>query len=394
MEKRKKTKIVFYLGMSLYNGRGYERTTLAFVRNMDLSKFDVTILHTDMVKDRRLDDKEIDSLPKNLRIIEINMKMGFARKLGPKIRRLPLGKIIELIILDPLVLRLPSQRIPKDVITTIREADIVYLADPADHTLFRKLRAKIIGSNQGMFENPQALYTRIIIKLIRMGILFRRIGYFHFFPMNRVLSELLPKKESVVLPSGIDIEIFSSIEYQKDRVVRLFFIGALEEWKGLKLAIKAFSIIKTKVPIEFHIAGAGSLEEYVNAVARRDQRITYHGVVTEDEKANLLKDCDLFLYPSRGETFGIVIVEAMAAGEYVISGERLRGNFEDASKAGYISFCEYDPDKISNMIDELVEKISEIRLLRKDIHEYALKEYDWKNITDRLSEFFLSITKQ
>lgn len=385
--------LYFFIETSLLNGRGYERTTLSLARNMNTEKFDVTILHTNLIYSRRLEDRELASLPDQVKIIEINRAEKFILKLGRIIRKLPLGKILELTVCNPIIYRMPSYKLPENILKNIGKGDIVYLADPADHTFFRNTGATIIGSNQGLFENPDALYTRIIIKLIEMGLLFKKIRYFHFFPMNKHLMEKLSNKESIVIPLGVDADKFPEPNNEKDDVIRFFYIGALEEWKGLKLALDAFHLANIDHPVEFHIAGAGSMKDYVIKISGMDKRIIFHNVVTEESKVQLFNKCDIFLYPSKGETFGIVISEALVSGEYVIAGERLKGNFDEEHELGYVSFCNYRVADIASLMENISRNISHIRSKRRNIREYAANKYDWKSTAKNLANFFLYTSK-
>jgi len=100
----------------------------------------------------------------------------------------------------------------------------------------------------------------------------------------------------------------------------ILFIGRHEPRKGLSVLLEAFR----KLPSSFRlqIAGSGSETDALRAASSDDDRIEWLGTVSEGEKIARLKGADVFLAPSlRGESFGIVLIEAMAAGTAVVASE-------------------------------------------------------------------------
>jgi glycosyltransferase involved in cell wall biosynthesis len=103
----------------------------------------------------------------------------------------------------------------------------------------------------------------------------------------------------------------------KSRKKWFLYHGRLETYKGVDLIIKACAI--TKSPLK--IAGIGS--EYDNLVELAKKLntkglIKFIGYPTDEEYRKLFYDCRAFIFPSRDEDFGIVAVEANAAGAPVL----------------------------------------------------------------------------
>jgi glycosyltransferase involved in cell wall biosynthesis len=93
-------------------------------------------------------------------------------------------------------------------------------------------------------------------------------------------------------------------------------ISAYKEQKALDVLIRAFPEVSRKHPsIRLTLVGAGHLRREMETLARSlgiGDRVEFLGPKSRREVAQLLRGCEVFVLPSRSETFGIVILEAMA----------------------------------------------------------------------------------
>ena len=112
------------------------------------------------------------------------------------------------------------------------------------------------------------------------------------------------------------------------------FLGGLgNNNKGLDLLINALSRLE-KNTYKMHIGGNGLLKEKYMRLAELsgvDQSCVFYGEIPRDKIAGFYSNLDLFVLPSRYETFGIVLIEAMACGIPVIA-TRCGGPEEIVSK--------------------------------------------------------------
>lgn len=100
---------------------------------------------------------------------------------------------------------------------------------------------------------------------------------------------------------------------QRSRPVFLF-IGRLDYHKGVQELLAAMDLLHGW-DLQLHIAGAGVMERAVRDHASRDSRVTFHGPVDGGARRELFLQCDVLIAPSTWvETFGLVVLEAFAAG--------------------------------------------------------------------------------
>jgi glycosyltransferase involved in cell wall biosynthesis len=133
-----------------------------------------------------------------------------------------------------------------------------------------------------------------------------------------------------VIPFGVDVERYQRTdEARRSRIDAIraehqgplvLFVGRLVYYKGVEVLLEAM----TRCPGTLLLVGIGPLEGALRELSVRRQlegRVAFVGQVSEDELPAYYQACDLFVLPSiaRTEAFGIVQVEAMAAGMPVVS---------------------------------------------------------------------------
>ncbi len=136
-------------------------------------------------------------------------------------------------------------------------------------------------------------------------------------------AALAPFREKVrVIPLGIEPPALPPLSEPfagPGREPRYLFIGRLVPYKGLPVLIRALRLARGRA----WVVGAGPRQRQLRALARDEgvtPRVEFLGEVSEAEKLRRLARCDALVLPSltRAEAFGIVILEAMAAGRPVI----------------------------------------------------------------------------
>ncbi len=124
---------------------------------------------------------------------------------------------------------------------------------------------------------------------------------------------------------GANADVADWIQAGGDRNVqpaplRILFIGQAVERKGLPVLLRAFEALREHVPATLTLVGAAP--EEIAPLLLDDRGVCALGKVTDDEKAEQLRRADVLCAPSLGgESFGMVLTEAFAAGTPVVASD-------------------------------------------------------------------------
>ncbi len=172
------------------------------------------------------------------------------------------------------------------------------------------------------------------------------IGYFYGKPILRYFVRKLHGRIAVspaardfvaeyfpgdyeIVPNGIDYWRFAApvapFEKYKDGGPNVLFVGRLEKRKGLKYLLRAMAGVWDHFPeAKLIVVGSGPLlDDYRRLVAsRRVQNVEFAGFVSSEDLVRYYHSCDVFCAPSTGqESFGIVLLEAMASGKPLVASD-------------------------------------------------------------------------
>lgn len=135
--------------------------------------------------------------------------------------------------------------------------------------------------------------------------------------------------DAVIIPNGVELSLFRAAERREawegtPERPTLAFLGRTDEpRKGLGILLDALPAIAAAVPgIRVLVAGRGDLTRAREVAQQLPGTLVLLGEVSEIDKAELLRSVDLYIAPQTGgESFGIVLVEAMAAGAGVVASD-------------------------------------------------------------------------
>ncbi|MGA8040931.1 MAG: glycosyltransferase family 4 protein [Acidimicrobiia bacterium] len=173
--------------------------------------------------------------------------------------------------------------------------------------------------------------------------------------------------EAVIIPNGVDT---SSFRADVDRVPgRVCFVGRDERRKGLDVILDAWpGVISTHPGAELVVIGA-----------RRDVgNVRWMGRVDERIKIETLASSSLFVAPQLGgESFGIVIVEAMAAGAAVVASDL--GPFRSVVGEAARLFPVGDHATLAVELNDLLDRPDEVRRLAR-LGDDRARSFDWERV--------------
>ena len=133
--------------------------------------------------------------------------------------------------------------------------------------------------------------------------------------------------DAVVIPNGIDVNFFARATAHEEwrRGSTIGFLGRFSEpRKGLNLLLEALPRILSKYPdTRILIAGPGEAMEVMKSIAPQHRnRVLFLGRISDEEKARFFKSVDIYVAPNTGgESFGIILAEAMAAGAAITASD-------------------------------------------------------------------------
>jgi phosphatidylinositol alpha-mannosyltransferase len=124
--------------------------------------------------------------------------------------------------------------------------------------------------------------------------------------------------EFITLFNGIELQRYQRPHVEREEAPTIFFCGRYEPRKGLEVLLQAMSHLPADVTLWIASDGIG-IDDLQNTYGA-DSRIKWLGRISEEDKLNRLARCSVFCAPSlRGESFGIVLLEAMAAGAPLVA---------------------------------------------------------------------------
>ncbi len=203
-----------------------------------------------------------------------------------------------------------------------------------------------------------------------------------------------------IIPNGIDLTRFSAgVPKRKefaDGKRNILFVGRLDRRKGMQILLPAFSLLRKKFnDIRLIVVGEGFLREELLATVAREiiEDVVFVGEVKAENTPSYYASADVFCAPSiRGETFGIILLEAMGSGVPVVASS-IEGYAEVMPEAaGRFLVPPGDPVLLSAAIEELLndpklrERMSRIGVLHS-------QQYDWEITGGRISDFYEEVMK-
>lgn len=197
-----------------------------------------------------------------------------------------------------------------------------------------------------------------------------------------------------IIPNGVDVDFYSSArpfpEY-RDGKVNILFVGRLEPRKGAMYLLRAYAKLKPALPESRLIVcnwgpQLGGLRRFVRENGLQD--VLFAGRVSDIDKARFLKTADIFCAPSTGqESFGIVLLEAMAAGLPIVASD-IHGYKRVVQRDRTALLVEpKDPDALCGAIMRLASDPALRDRLGRAGAERA-KEFDWEHVTRQIVEVY------
>jgi len=170
------------------------------------------------------------------------------------------------------------------------------------------------------------------------------------------------------------------------------YVGRLVSKKGLFTLLLAFKSVLKEVPeAKLRIAGKGKLKTVLSSFAKAlgiDKNVEFLGYVQDNLLNPLFSSADVFVLPSAfGESFGIVILEAMASGTPVI-GTKVGGIEEILSNGNGVLVPPSDPSALANAMISLINDADLQRKIVRRALESVREKYDWRCVAKKVMSVY------
>ncbi|HYK97459.1 MAG TPA: glycosyltransferase family 4 protein [Candidatus Acidoferrales bacterium] len=200
-----------------------------------------------------------------------------------------------------------------------------------------------------------------------------------------------------IIPNGVDVDFYANAKpfpEFKDGKTNILFVGRVEQRKGAMYLLKAYAQIKQRHPdTRLIIVGrgpqTGDLRRFVHS--QRVSDVFFAGRVDDTDKARFYKTADVYVAPSTGqESFGIVLLEAMAAGCAVVASDIHGYKRVVQRNVSGILVEPRDPDLLAAALERLICEPD----LRRRLGEAGARrapEYDWSHVTAELAQVYQEV---
>jgi len=275
--------------------------------------------------------------------------------------------------------------------------DVVHLHEPGTPSLSVIAMWARIGPTVATFHsaNDDSRIMRLAKPLIKPGyeVLDARIAVSP--SAARTVKEHLRLDVTHIIPNGVNISAYTKAEPRAEwqgtkNAPTIGILGRLEEpRKGLEDFLAAIPIVRSRYPRARFLAAGRFPDRVAAKVARAGGEVV--GELDEGEKATFMTSMDIYCAPNTGgESFGIVLVEAMAAGAAVVASDLQAFRDVATDDSGKVCVALHrveDPEDLARTILALIDDPDARRELAANGRSRA-GTFDWHQVAPRIEETY------
>ncbi len=202
--------------------------------------------------------------------------------------------------------------------------------------------------------------------------------------------------EPIVIPNGLSCAGFAQALPRPEWTApgpTIAFLGRLDEpRKGLAVLMEAFpTVLEGHPSARLLVAGRGDPDDWRTGDARMTSHIEFLGQVSDEDRARLLSSATVYVAPQTGgESFGIVLVEAMAAGAAVVASAlpAFRAVL-DGGELGEL-FTVSDPSDLARAVNLLLDDEPRRQALASRAM-VEVRRYDWDVLVDDIEAVYAAV---
>jgi phosphatidylinositol alpha-mannosyltransferase len=203
--------------------------------------------------------------------------------------------------------------------------------------------------------------------------------------------------DAVVIPNGVNVSAFQNAKPMfgwPGANLSIVFLGRGDEpRKGLSVLVEAYPEIRRNHPnVRLLIAGPGEPANTLKSLSREDRAsVTVLGMIAPQDKASVLASGTIYVAPNTGgESFGIVLLEAMATGTPVVASDlEAFSRVLNHDKAG-ITFVNENSVDLARVVSDLLANPSQRAELSAQ-GKLRAAEFDWSVVAQRIVDVYESV---
>ncbi|MFE7800181.1 glycosyltransferase family 4 protein [Nocardia sp. NPDC057440] len=203
--------------------------------------------------------------------------------------------------------------------------------------------------------------------------------------------------DAVEIPNGVDVPAFARAPmlpgYPRTGGTVLFLGRYDEPRKGMEVLLGALPALVGKHPdLQVLIVGRGDEERLRREAGSLADHVRFLGQVSDEEKASAMRSADVYCAPNLGgESFGIILIEAMAAGTAVVASEldAFRRVLRDGSAGVLVPVS--DSARLAAAIDGLLTDDARRSALVQTATQ-VVGEYDWPVVAEQILRVYETVT--
>ena len=214
------------------------------------------------------------------------------------------------------------------------------------------------------------------------------------------ISRYFPEEDYWIIPNGVDVRFYADArplpEY-RDGKLNILFVGRLESRKGAMYLLRAYARLKPRYPNTRLVIcnwgpQLGSLRRFIRHHNLKD--VLFAGRVSDTDKARLYKTADIFCAPSTGqESFGIVLLEAMAAGLPVVASDIHGYKRVVQRNVSGLLVEPRDPEALAAALERLICD-PDLRQRMGEAGARRAPDYDWSHVTAQLVAVYEEVIRR
>jgi phosphatidyl-myo-inositol alpha-mannosyltransferase len=282
--------------------------------------------------------------------------------------------------------------------------DVLHFHEPWIPMLSRQILTRSKSVNVATFHAaiPDTIMTRTLVRAVTpyTKSILKYIDAFTAVsdPAAQYICSLTDEPVALI-PNGVDLKQFKAPPRRSDtkKHKTIFYVGRLEGRKGVKYLLHAYKVLSQQDPnVSLIIGGDGPDRDKLEMLAADLELPNVHfmGYLSHQDKLKYLQISDLFCAPAiYGESFGLVLLEAMASGLVVVAGDN--PGYESVMKGlGAISLV--NPKHTAEFARrlELLLREADLRKSWRDWAKQEINQYSYPTIVSQYEEVYVQAQRK